>query len=115
MKNRFMAYSKLLPAILAALSLSVPSLSQSRNAAQSLAQSRNAAHSITQSGIPRLIATGNSVQLRVDDKPFFVLGGELGNSSASDMRYLQPLWNGFTALHLNTILSPVYWDLMEPS
>jgi hypothetical protein len=33
--------------------------------------------------IPRLVKNGNHVQLLVDNKPFLILGGELGNSSAS--------------------------------
>ncbi len=108
-----MAYDKFLMSVLATLSLSVPSFAQSRNTALSITQS--GISSPAQSRIPHLVASGKSVQLRVDGKPFIVLGGELGNSSASDMHYMQPFWNGFTALHLNTILSPVYWDLLEPS
>lgn len=51
----------------------------------------------------------------VNGKPFLVLGGELGNSSASSEAYMKPLWPKFGAMHLNTILSPVYWELMEPT
>lgn len=43
-----------------------------------------------------------------------MLGGELGNSTASSLAYLEPLWPQFVALNLNTILAPVYWDLIEP-
>jgi len=68
-----------------------------------------------QTTIPRLAAKGKRVQLIVDDKPFIVLGGELGNSSASDMKYMQPHWSSFKEMHLNTILAPVYWELLEPT
>jgi len=67
-----------------------------------------------QNTIPHLAKKGNATQLIVDGKPFLVLGGELGNSSASSMEYLRPAWEKFKAMHLNTILSPVYWELMEP-
>ncbi len=50
----------------------------------------------------------------VNNKPFLVLGGELGNSSASDLNYMRPEWKKFQAMHLNTLLVPVYWELMEP-
>jgi len=49
----------------------------------------------------------------VNNKPFLVLGGELGNSSASDLNYMRPEWKKFQAMHLNTLLVPVYWELME--
>jgi beta-galactosidase GanA len=51
----------------------------------------------------------------VDGKPFFVLGGELGNSTASSTAYMQPVWPKLKAMHLNTVIAPVYWELMEPT
>ena len=71
--------------------------------------------SFGQGEMPRLAAGNGGVELLVDGKPFVVLGGELGNSSASSVGYLAPFWDKFTAMHLNTLLSPVYWDLMEPA
>lgn len=68
-----------------------------------------------QSGMPRLVKTGQSTQLLVDGKPFFVLGGELGNSAASSTAYMQPVWPRLKAMHLNTVIAPVYWELMEPT
>ena len=53
-------------------------------------------------------------QLIVDGKPFLVLGGELGNSSASDRAWLGPRWARMKAMHLNTVLAPVSWELIEP-
>jgi hypothetical protein len=50
----------------------------------------------------------------VDGAPFLILGGELGNSSASNLAYMRPYWEKFRDLHLNTLLIPVYWELMEP-
>jgi len=44
-----------------------------------------------------------------------MLGGELGNSSASSLDYLRPLWTTLRALRLNTVLAPVYWELVEPT
>jgi beta-galactosidase GanA len=64
--------------------------------------------------IPNLARTDGVAQLYVDGKPFLILGGELGNSSASDMNYLRPCWQRLKAMHLNTVLAPVYWELMEP-
>lgn len=53
-------------------------------------------------------------QLIVDGKPFLVLGGELGNSSASDRAWLAPRWARMKAMNLNTVLAPVCWELIEP-
>ena len=53
-------------------------------------------------------------QLIVDGKPFLVLGGELGNSSASDRARLAPRWSRMKAMNLNTVLAPVCWELIEP-
>lgn len=63
---------------------------------------------------PRLEARGTVAQLIVDDSPFLVLGGELGNSTASSLREMDRHWNRLEALNLNTVLAPVYWELIEP-
>ena len=64
--------------------------------------------------IPHLRRQGTAVQLVVDGQPFLIRGGELGNSTASNSSYLQPFWTRFAELNLNTVLAPVYWDLVEP-
>ena len=46
--------------------------------------------------------------------PFLVLGGEVGNSSASSLTYMAPVWQKAKAMHFNTVLVPVYWELLEP-
>ena len=43
-----------------------------------------------------------------------MLGGELGNSSASTLSYMKPIWPRVAAFNVNTVLAPVYWDLIEP-
>jgi len=57
---------------------------------------------------------GAATQLIVHGRPFLMLGGELGNSSASDSAYMAPVWPRLKAMRLNTILMPVYWELIEP-
>jgi beta-galactosidase GanA len=57
---------------------------------------------------------GTAVQLIVKGQPFLILGGELGNSSAADPDYMLPIWNTVNQMHLNTVLTPVYWELTEP-
>ena len=65
--------------------------------------------------IPHLGKKGNSWQLFVDGKPFFILGGEVGNSSFTRLEYMAPIWPKLKAMNLNTLLVPVYWELIEPS
>jgi beta-galactosidase GanA len=64
--------------------------------------------------IPHLQMKGNTTQLIVENKPFIILGGELGNSSASTIENMKGIWPDLKAMNLNTILVPVYWELMEP-
>lgn len=63
---------------------------------------------------PYLRKQGSATQLIVDGKPFLILGGELHNSSSSHMQYMQPIWERLVALHMNTALAPVSWELIEP-
>lgn len=67
-----------------------------------------------QDEVPFLRKTGNATQLVVDGKPFIILGGELGNSTASTMENMQPVWEKVKEMHLNTLLVPVYWERIEP-
>src|SRR5690349_18753546 len=63
---------------------------------------------------PHLQTKGNCTQLIVNNQPFLILGGELGNSSASSRAFMQPVWPKLKDMHLNTVLMPVYWELIEP-
>ncbi len=64
--------------------------------------------------IPHLKKQGKTTQLILDDKPFLILGGELGNSSFTSVEYMEPIWSRLTTMNLNTVLAPVYWELIEP-
>lgn len=63
---------------------------------------------------PRLERQGQAQRLVVDGKPMLVLGGELGNSSASSRAYMAKYWPKLKAMNLNTVLAPVSWELIEP-
>ena len=64
--------------------------------------------------LPHMQRTGDITQLIVDGKPFLILGGELGNSTASSADALSRVWPRLRRLHLNTVLAPIYWELIEP-
>ena len=67
-----------------------------------------------QDSTPQLRRQGSATQLIVDGQPFLVLGGELGNSTSSSLEYMRPVWPKLVSLNLNTVLVPVYWELLEP-
>ncbi len=58
---------------------------------------------------------GSATQLMVDGKPFIILGGELGNSSASCNADIERIFPKLHRMNLNTVLVPVYWDMIEPA
>jgi beta-galactosidase GanA len=65
------------------------------------------------SSIPQLKTLGRVTQLCIDGTPLLCLGGELGNSNASDLGVLDAALARCKRMHLNTIMLPVYWDLVE--
>lgn len=50
----------------------------------------------------------------VNGKPFLLLAGEMGNSKPSTMESMELVWPKLKKLKLNTVLVPVYWELLEP-
>lgn len=69
--------------------------------------------SLAQVTIPHLETNEFGTHLMVHRKPYIVLGGELSNSTATTMQNMKPVWPKLKALNLNTVLIPVYWELIE--
>lgn len=67
-----------------------------------------------QNRLPYLVKQGTATQLIVNNAPFLVLGGELGNSSASCAEDIERIFPKLQRMELNTVLVPAYWDLIEP-
>ena len=63
---------------------------------------------------PRIRGSGGTAQLLVDGKPFLMLGGELGNSSAGTAAQADAILPRLAAQHFNTVLMPVAWNEIEP-
>ncbi len=66
------------------------------------------------SDIPHLEKHGAVTQLIVDGKPFLMFSAELHNSSSSSLEYMRPIWPRLAEIPLNTVLTPVSWELVEP-
>ena len=63
---------------------------------------------------PRIENHGSWARVIANDKPMLMIGGELGNSSASTLDDVQRIFPHLKALGLNTVLAPVTWELIEP-
>src|SRR5271165_3828113 len=65
--------------------------------------------------LPHLRKQGTATQLIVDGRPFLVLAGELSNSSATGVNYMDRVWPRLVAqAKLNTALAGVSWNQIEP-
>ncbi len=62
----------------------------------------------------RIEGTGADRRLTLNGEPFIILGGELGNSTASSAAEVEYHFPRLKAMGLNTVLAPAYWDLLEP-
>lgn len=69
--------------------------------------------SAADSPLPALRRQGTATQLIVDGRPLFLRSGELGNSTG-EPDFLRPSWEKLRTLGLNSLIVPVYWDLLEP-
>jgi beta-galactosidase GanA len=67
-----------------------------------------------ENGAPHLEKRGATTQLIVDGKPFLMLSGELHNSSSSNLDYMKPIWPKLVATGLNSVVTPLSWELIEP-
>lgn len=61
-----------------------------------------------------VVGSGADRSLTLDGRPFIILGGELGNSTASSAAEVDYHFPRLKAMGLNTVLAPAYWDLLEP-
>lgn len=61
-----------------------------------------------------LTCQGSARQLCVDGTKMLILGGELGNSSATSAEDIDAIFPKLKRMNLNTVLVPAYWELIEP-
>ncbi|MCD8092583.1 MAG: beta-galactosidase [Bacteroides sp.] len=64
--------------------------------------------------MPQIIQKGKHYTLEVDGKPFFMLGGQCGNSS-NWPNMLPGVWDTMKTVHANTLEIPIYWEEVEPA
>lgn len=52
--------------------------------------------------------------LVVNSEPYLAFAGEIHNSSASSLEYMNlNIWSKLEELNLNTVLLPIYWEMIE--
>jgi beta-galactosidase GanA len=71
-------------------------------------------HAALTQDLPTVRIQNGASQLILHGKPFLVLGGELGNSSAGTAAQADSILPRLAQLHVNTVLMPVAWDEIEP-
>ena len=65
--------------------------------------------------IPQIRNDNGIPTLYVKGEPFFVLGGEIHNSSASSLEYMERhVWSNLEGLNMNSLIVPLYWETIEP-
>lgn len=66
------------------------------------------------SDIPHLEKRDGMTKLIVDGRPFICVAGEVSNSASSDFETMKETIRRLARANLNTILTVVSWDLVEP-
>lgn len=65
--------------------------------------------------LPYMIGSGKNAVLMIDGKPTMLRSGEVHNSSASSLSYMDShVWPAVRGRHLNCLIVPVYWECIEP-
>ena len=74
----------------------------------------NSASANESAEIPHLEKRDGMTKLIVDGRPFICVAGELANSSSSDVETMKSVWPRLAQMNLNTILTVISWDFVEP-
>ena len=63
---------------------------------------------------PYIEKTDGVARLIVGGRPFLAIAGESSNSASGSLAYMESIWPALRQIHLNTLLVPVCWDMVEP-
>ncbi|WP_282943812.1 DUF5597 domain-containing protein [Bifidobacterium pullorum] len=65
--------------------------------------------------IPHIEDVNGIPTLFVDGEPFLATAGELQNSSAASLDYMEKnVWPNLEGMHVNSLVVPLYWEQIEP-
>lgn len=66
--------------------------------------------------IPRIQNDRGFPTLYVKGEPFLALGGEIHNSSSSNLEFMEKeVWPKLKGMHMNSVIVPLYWEAIEPA
>ena len=76
-----------------------------------------AAYAVSAQGIPSLQQVNGKTCLVQDGKPLILLSGELHNSTASSVSYMEreKTFDNLKAIGLNSVIATASWELVEPT
>lgn len=63
---------------------------------------------------PHIDTVNSKKVLMVNGHPFIMLAGEVHNSNASSLAYMEQVWERARTLGMNCLLLPITWELVEP-
>ena len=63
--------------------------------------------------LPQIKRFNGGYMLFVEGKPYIMFAAEVHNSAASSPEYMKIVWERVKELNCNTLLVPVYWNMIE--
>ena len=64
--------------------------------------------------LPEIRRYNGADTLFVHNEPYIILAGEIHNSSASSLEFMEKnVWPNLEDLNMNTVLLPIYWEQVE--
>lgn len=64
--------------------------------------------------LPKIEKVNDGFCFMINNCPYIMLAGEVHNSACTSRTYMDTVWEKAKSIHCNTVLTPVYWEVIEP-